>query len=179
MHHMIMIHYDVYMQFLHIMGVLFSSQCSLRCSWRPGIGEQCVLEHRFLSGSYVFLQCHLIYHSIRFCCLFLSSSAYGVILNSIQSSVQYRHLSRNGCLMIFQMSPSQVTKQMATLLLVQHLSWGRFGRCCPTLRFPDFACVGLETVNTVVIFGTRHCIRLIGPYSRKDHEMKIYESLGQ
>lgn len=138
-----------------------------------------VLEHRFLSGSYVFLQCHLIYHSIRFCCLFMSSSAYGVILNSIQSSVQYRHISRNGCLMIFQMSPSQVTKQMATLLLVQHLSWGRFGRCCPTLRFPGFVCVGLETRNTVVIFGTQHCIRLIGPYSRKDHEMKIYESLGQ
>ena len=66
----------------------FSSRCSLRCSWRPwGIGE-CVLEHRFLSGSYGFLQCHLIYHSIRFCCLFMSSSAYGVILNSIQSSVQ-------------------------------------------------------------------------------------------
>lgn len=49
-----------------------------------------------------------------------------------------KDISVEGCLMIFQMSPSQVTKQMATLLLVQHLSWGRFGRCCPTLRFPDF-----------------------------------------
>ena len=84
-----------------------------------GVGWS-VLEHRW-NDSYVIQFVFVAFLELK---CFRSHSELNPIFISVQTS-QWKRMFRD-----FPNVASQVTKQMATLLLVQQLSSGRFRRCC-------------------------------------------------